>query len=475
MKNIVFFFCDELRPDALGCYGNPAGDMHTPNIDAIANRGYLFEQCFCNSPVCVPSRTSIMTGLYPEDTAVYDNEAALPSFSLPHSVVTFPEVLHTYGYRTANFGKTHLPQQLHPFETDNQQGSEMSLGLTLKERELLQKISPRGEFSFNAASLYPEGKEYYPEKVTSNALEWMAQQADPYFIRISYTQPHSPIIIKQGYETIYQEYPFSGILPDVSNLSEFEQTFAQAVALDTLTEDELIRAKVYYYGMVCWIDNEIGKVLEFLQKQGQLENTIIMLGADHGALRGECRGLGKHVFHRASQSVPLIISDPHYKESRRISALCSNIDIPNTIFHLAGIEAPSQFKGNNLFADNDTPTVYATIGYGEYESCAFPNRQLGRLPGDRGWPRRSCIRTKQYRLDMNTRVNGTYPPIEKADIFFVDCDKYPNEDFNMANDPSYESIIKHLVDKLAEHCSNPVEVSPDQLHISADMAAYAKQ
>ncbi|HHV08879.1 MAG TPA: sulfatase-like hydrolase/transferase [Clostridiales bacterium] len=475
MKNIVFFFCDELRPDALGCYGNAAGDMHTPNIDSIAKRGHLFENCFCNSPVCVPSRTSIMTGLYPEDTGVYDNEAALPAFTLPGSFLTFPKVLHESGYHTASFGKTHLPPQMHPFERDNKQGSEMNLGLSALERETLHKISPRGALSFNMASLYPQDKEYYPETVTSNALDWMAKQADPYFIRISYTQPHSPIIVKRGYETIYKDYPFSGKLPDISHLSEFEQAFAQAIALDTVTEEELIQAKACYYGMVSWIDDEIGKVLHFLQAQGQLDNTILILGADHGALRGECRGLGKHIFHRASQSVPLIIATPDDKGDKRISTLCSNIDLPKTIFHLAGIEAPPQFKGVNLFSGHDPQAVYATIGYGEYDSCAFPARQLGRLSGDRGWPRRSCIRTKQYRLDMNTRVNGVYPSLSEADIFFVDCEKYPDEDFNMADDPAYAPIINDLISKLSAHCSSPVEVNPDLLHIPADMVAGTRQ
>ncbi len=471
MKNIVFFFCDELRPDALGCYGNPAGSMHTPNIDAIAKRGYLYENCFCNSPVCVPSRTSIMTGLFPEDTGVYDNEASLPGYSLPASFITFPEVLQRSGYHTANFGKTHLPQELYPFEIDNQEGSEMGLGLSLTERKALQKITPHGTFSFNAASLYPENKEYYPEKVTSNAIEWMEQQTSPYFLRISYTQPHSPIILKRGYETIYKDYPFSGKLPNISNLSEFEQAFAKAIELDTLSEAELIQAKAYYYGMVCWIDDEIGKVLDFLQKQGQLENTILILGADHGALRGECRGLGKHIFHKASQSVPLIIADPDFKEAQKISSLCSNIDIARTIFYLTGIEAPAQFKGNNLFLNSNSEAVFATIGYGEHDSCAFPARQLGRLSEDRGWPRRSCIRTRQYRLDMNTRINGTYPTYDQADIFFVDCEKCPSEDMNMAADPAYSSIVKYLYSLLSEHCSNPTEVCSDHLHIPMEMVA----
>ena len=475
MKNIIFFFCDELRTDALGCYGNPAGPMHTPHIDSLAKRGTLFTNCFCNSPVCVPSRTTIMTGLYPEETGVYDNEAALSSFSMPVKAVTFPEILHRAGYRTANFGKTHLPMDLQPFELDNQEGSEMHLGLSPAERQGLCKISPRGAFSFNAASLYPEGKNYYPEKVTSNAIHWMKEQTEPYFIRISYTQPHSPVILKRGYEKIYKDYPFDGKLPDIRQLSEFEQAFADAVRLDTMSEEELILAKVYYYGLVCWIDEQIGQVLSFLHDAGQLEDTIILLGADHGALRGECRGLGKHIFHRASQQVPLIIASPALKGNSRVSSLCSNIDIPTTLLHMAGLEVPRQFRGRNLFGHTSANAVYASIGYGEAECCAFPARQLGRLPGKKGWPRRSCIRTADYRLDMNTRIDGAPPIPGEEDIFFVDLRKCPQEDRNMAADPAYTPIINELAENLSKHCRSSIEVNPDMLHIPPEVVLGTKQ
>ena len=86
--NVVYIFSDELRPDALGCYGNQAGKMKTPNIDAIADKGILFKNCCCTSPVCVPSRMSILTGLYPEDTGVYGNEASLSPFTLKEEFQT---------------------------------------------------------------------------------------------------------------------------------------------------------------------------------------------------------------------------------------------------------------------------------------------------------------------------------------------------------------------------------------------------
>lgn len=463
MKNVVMIFCDELRQDALGCYGNAAGPMRTPHMDSIAASGVLFENCFCNSPVCVPSRTSLLTGLYPEETGVYDNEAAYSGFVMPRRPVTFPEVLRSAGYRTASFGKTHLPPQLAPFALDDPEGGEMHMGLSPQERRSLDKISPRGAFSFNAASLYPAGRDYYPEAVTRNALRWMEEQEGPYFVRLSYTQPHTPIIVKRGYEDKYRDVPFSGALPDTGGLSEFERAFADAVGLDTMTEEELIQAKRYYYGMVCWIDDEVGKVLAFLRRKGLLEQTVLLVSADHGALRGECRGLGKHIFNRASQAVPLIISDPAGPRGERRSELCSNIDIPRTLLALLGVEAPGGFRGADLFAPRPPETVFATIGYGEPDSRAFPNRQLGTLPGGRGWPRRACIRKEHYRLDMNVRIDGAAVKEGEEDVFFVDCARCPGEDVNMVSE--YPAVAAAMAEELRAHCRGAVEADPGTLKV----------
>lgn len=466
MKNIVYIFCDELRQDALGCYGNPVGSMKTPNIDSIAANGALFENCFCNSPICVPSRASLLTGLYPEDTAVYDNEAALPSFRLPRPVTTFPQVLAQAGYRTANFGKTHVPPEMAPFQLDVQDGSEMTLGLSRKEVQSLPRIKPRKGINMNVASLYPEDRDYYPEVITRNAISWIQEQTEPFFVRISYTQPHSPIILKRGYEALYQDYPFEDQLPDISQLSQFEQALASAVCLDTLTPQELRTAKAYYYGLVCWVDDQVGQILECLRQQNLMDDTIIVVNADHGALRGECRGLGKHVFNRASQAVPLIIADPEDpQKGRRVPEVVSNIDIARTLLELVKVPVPQQFKGENIMAGQYPGEVYGTIGYGEPDSCAFPNRQLGRLPGDRGWPRRCCIRTQRYRLDLSTRIDAAYTTAENDDLFFVDTQVCPREDRNMARLPEYAEIVKQLRTKLLAHAASATEVPPEMVRM----------
>lgn len=469
MKNVVFIFCDELRADALGCYGNPAGPLHTPNIDRVAKRGVLFEECYCPSPVCVASRTCLMTGMWPEETGAYDNEAALPTFRLPRTVTTFPEELAKAGYVTANFGKTHFPKELHPFQVDDPEGAEMHLGLSQDVRKSLDRVIPRGGLSFNAASLYPEGLDYYPERLTQNAIDWIRQQEGPYFVRLSYNQPHSPIIVKRGYEAYYANHAFSGELPDISGLSEFEQAFAKAVNLGSLTEEEVRKAKIYYYGMVCWIDDEVGKVLSVLEERGELDNTIFIISSDHGALRGEVQGLGKHVFQRKSQQIPLIISAPgQLQPGTRRSDICSLIDLPRTLFGLLGLELPEQFHGSDLFLDPAQTYVYSTKGFGEYFSCAFPNRMMGRLPGDHGWPRRSCIRSRFYRLDMNMRIDGHEPSEDERDLFFTDCIRYPNEDVNLASDPLYADIVAEMKALLLAHGADAVEVDPASITMPKD-------
>lgn len=476
MKNVVSFFCDEMRQDALGCYGNPAGKMKTPNIDSIAAMGTLYENCYCNSPICVPSRVSLLTGLYPEDTAVYGNEAAYPGFRLPEEVVTFPEVLAQAGYKTANFGKTHVAPQMHPFQLDVPDGSEMSLGLTRQEMQNLPRVKPRQGISMNVASLYPEEKtDYYPETVTRNAAAWLQEQSaspQPFFLRVSYTQPHSPIILKRGYEELYRDYPFDSSLPDISGLSDFEKALAEAVRLDTLTSEERRMAKVYYYGMAAWVDDQVGAILQCLQELNLLENTILIFNADHGALRGECRGLGKHIFHRSSHAVPLIIADPSgTPKGRRVRQVCSNIDIARTVLSMVGVPVPAQFRGCSLAQEEYPEAIFSTIGYGEPDSYAFPNRRLGCLPGGRGWPRRSCIRTNDYRLDMNVRIDGLPAAEEDEDLFFVDVRACPAEDRNMAKLPQYAPVVASLRAQLKAHAAHSREVPPESLHAPSGISS----
>lgn len=120
--NIVHIFCDELRQDALGCYGNAAGTMRTPNMDSVARCGTLFENLFLQFSCVRPLKSQYADRAVSGGVGVFHNEAAWKDFTMPCKPLTYPEVLQAAGYHTANFGKTHLPLEMHPFELDDTRG-----------------------------------------------------------------------------------------------------------------------------------------------------------------------------------------------------------------------------------------------------------------------------------------------------------------------------------------------------------------
>lgn len=448
--NYVYIFCDELRTDVLSCYNH--GSIKTPNIDKIAEEGMLFDQCYCNSPVCVPSRFSILSGQYPEKTGVYHNEAAYPSFHLKKEWETFPEIIAKHGYVTASFGKTHIPQTENPvFQFNNEAGGEADLGV--KFDELKNVFRPKGSFKSILAADYPENKKYCPEFVTENALEWIDQQIQPFFARISYLQPHTPIIVKKEFVDMLKNYEFPDKITNYQT-SQFEEQFKKICDIQDMEQHEVAKIKMYYQALVLWIDNEVGKILTYLEQHNLKDNTVIIFHADHGASRGENGALAKQIFAPQSHRVPLIISCKNKVDIGINHNICEGIDLAPTLLSLSDIPIPEHFQGMNLFKEKKD-YVYSTIGFGEANSYAFPNKKQGKYIDDQPWPRRACIRTQKYRLDMNVRQNGQ---TKFDDIFFCDVEKYPLENVNLVNEHEYTEIINDLYNKLKEHVKNSVEV-----------------
>lgn len=459
--NIVYIFCDELRVDALQCYGNPYTTMKTKYMDELAAHGILYENCFCNSPVCVPSRMSTLTGLYPEDTGVYHNEAAIPPYVLDGQYTSIPQLLQAEGYQTASFGKTHLPIGFQPFLYQNEEGSSMSFA---KANLVQDAISPKKQFRSKVGGYLPKEEPYQPDRVVENALTWMREQTTPYFVRISFTQPHTPIIVKEPYQNAYEPHMFPDHFAYESQVSDFEKRFAELIGLDSLSPQELQSMHRYYYGMVHWIDDQIGLVMNELRQRGELENTLFILNADHGASRGENGCLAKQIFAPMSQRVPLLFSYPKaLPQGKRETKLCSNLDVAKTLCSILGIEAPEQFKGNDLLQEAHDPYIYATIGYGSQYSYAFPAKFYGTYSETMGWPRRSCIRMGSYRLDMNTRINDAPVSPDQEDLFFTDSNRYPMENVNLKDDPQVQKILLEMKEKLLAHGMHAKEVSAELL------------
>jgi choline-sulfatase len=462
--NIVWIYCDELRTDALNCYGNPYAEMQTPNIDGIAQRGIRFTNSFCNSPVCVPSRCATLTGLYCEDTGVYHNEANWQHYVFDQPVTTFPEVFKNHGYQTVTFGKTHLPNGMKSWQIEERSDGGMKAFYKDVDPDELAGIKPPG-IPLHIGGRYPADRPYPPEGLTTRALEFIKTAADPYLLRLSFVQPHTPVFPRAPYDTLYQNAPFPDSITMEGSPSDFERRFAENVGAAAMSARDIRLAQAHYYGLVAWIDEQVGKILEALKEAGKTERTILVFGADHGTSLGENGMYQKQVFAPQVHRVPMLITWPGKIEAgQERTDINEGLDLPRTLFNLAEIEPPEQFKGRDIINDTPPEAIYSTIGYGFDFSRQFPNLAVGRFTDNHGWPRRACIRTQRYRLDKTVRMDGKPVPPEQEDIFLADVQEDPREVKNIAGLPENAPIVERLSAMLDHHLADRVEPPPGNIH-----------
>ena len=461
--NIVWIYCDELRTDALGCYGRPEIELHTPNLDCLAANGTRFTNHFCNSPVCVSSRVCTLTGLYPEDTGVYNNEGAWKNFFLPRQLDTFPEVFARNGYRTADFGKLHLPQEMRQstFQRREPAGGDMGFWKDFTDEEVRMVRAPGGGMN---GGVWPSGHPYPPEQVTTNALKWMASAEDPYLVRVSILQPHTPVMPPERFAKLYDGADWHP-LPEVpKGVSAIQKLIAEVHRLHEMGADRFRTAVLNYYAQVAWVDEQVGQIVDFLKERGQLEQTVILFGSDHGNPLGEVGQFEKHTYAPSVHRVPFLVTwDGTLPEGVVRDDICDSLDLPRTLFGLSGIETPAQYKGRDLFSDPAPPAIYSTIGFGQPDSKMGPNGGKGEWFGGRGWPRRSCIRTARFRFDKNMLLDGERPAEHDVDPFLADVVNDPQEIHNLAGDPEYGETVVELSAMLDRHAEGAVEVSPECL------------
>ena len=462
--NVLWIYCDELRTDALGCYGNPHAAMQTPHIDALAQSGVRFDNCFCNSPVCVASRTSVLTGRYPEQTGVYHNEAVWPHYRFGEQFDepprTFPARFAQHGYRTANFGKVHVPASLDVWQHSETDGSGMGEFYEGVDAASLQIVRPPG-IPTAVGGVYPGDRPYPPAKVTDNTLRWLSKidgAHEPFLARVSLLQPHTPVFPPPPFDRLYLHASFPDSVDRSCALSQFEQRFAEIIRADEMSAEEIFLAHVHYYGLVAWIDSQVGRLLDFLHTRGQLEQTIVVFEADHGASLGECGRFQKQTFAPESQRVPRLISWPGTLSAAQRPDLCESLDLARTLCTLADVPADAQFEGRDLFHDLPPAAVYSTIGYGFQSSRAFPNLGVGEYADGRGWPRRACVRTEQYRLDKNVRIGGERVAEMDEDTFLADVRGDPDEKTNLAGEARHDETVTRLSNMLDKHVADAVEV-----------------
>lgn len=466
--NIVWIYCDELRADALACYGHEYLPIQTPNLDKLAESGVRFTNHFCNSPICVSSRACTLTGMYCEDIGFYSNEGAWPNFRLPHQVDTFPQVLSRNGYATANFGKIHIPSEMYQnedtsknvFQVNNEEGGGMGFWTELGDEGVQMIRAPSGGMQ---GGVYPANEPYPPDAVARNAMAWISATEGPFLARISLLQPHTPVIPPAYCAAMYiDDVPVDFVPAIPEGLSEYEKQIGRTHDMLEMDPVKYRMTIAHYYAQVAWIDDQIGLIIDYLTKEGLLEDTIIIFGADHGKALGETGGYEKHGFMPAVHRVPFIMSCPAtLPEGKVDETIGEDVDMARTLFDLAGIESPDQFKGRSLISGPPPEAVYGTIGHGRPFSKMGPNGGRGEWIDGRGWPRRSCVRSQQWRYEKNMLIDSEQPTgKEHIDAFLCDYSSDPKELTNRTNDPALADIEHHLASLLDEHAEGSLDV-PD--------------
>jgi len=227
---------------------------------------------------------------------------------------------------------------------------------------------------------------------------------------------------------------------------------------------QLRTARLHYYALVAWVDSQVGRVLEAIERAGRRDSTIVVFGADHGNPLGDTGAFEKHTFTPTVHRVPLLFSWPGTMVAGTVrNDLSDSLDFARSLCGLAGLAVPPALKGRNLFADPAPEAIYSTIGYGEIDSRMGPNGGRRDWSGGRGWPRRSCVRTARYRLDKNMRIDGHPADPRDEDIFLADVAADPREMTNLAGRPDHADVMKRLSAMLSEHAKGAVEVAHEHL------------
>lgn len=358
--NIVILMADQLTASALRTYGNKVS--LTPNIDKLASQGVVFESAYCNSPLCAPSRASLMTGQFISRNAVYDNAAEFHADS-----PTFCHYLREQGYRTWLSGKMHFcgPDQLHGFDerltTDIYPAD---FGWTPD----WQRPERRLDWYHNMSSVLEAG-----ECVRTNQLDFddealfMARQRlydaarrpseQPFMLLMSLTHPHDPFAIPKRYLDRFREEDIDmpqtrgGDVADDPHSARLRQMYQLEEGL--LNDEHIRRARHAYYGALAYVDDCFGEVVKTLEETGLAEDTIVMVIADHGEMLGERDLWYKMTFFENAVRIPFIVHNPKRFSPKRVTESVSLVDLLPTLTELASGEdrkaqAISPLDGNSL-------------------------------------------------------------------------------------------------------------------------------
>ena len=438
--NVLFVLCDDLRPDALGCYGSK--HVKTPNIDRIASEGVLFQNSFCTTSLCSPSRASILSGLYAHAHGVTNNFTEYPA-----AMDSFPQVLQKAGYATAYIGKYHMGEdndEPRPgydwFVTHKGQGKyfDTEFNINGQKREVV--------------------KGYYTTIVTDMTLDWLKKQnADkPWCMFLGHKAPHSFYTPEPKYEHTFDDvrvpYPDTAFHLDdkpkwikerlytwhgiYGPLFDWRKKFPDDRPEGVKDFENMVHG---YWGTVLSVDDSMARIRSYLEETKQLDNTIIVFMGDNGLLEGEDGMVDKRTAHEASLRVPIIARIPGLAATgKKIPQQVLTVDMAPSILELCGAPALKNIHGKSwvkLIKEGAPDWRTSWFYHYNYE------KQFPYTPNVR------AIRTDEWKYIHYPHGNGK-PDRHLAELYNLKED--PGETTNLIGKPELAGKVAQLQAELAK-------------------------
>lgn len=366
--NVLLIMCDQLPVHALGCYGHPF--IRTPHIDRLARDGARFLNAFAQNPVCCPSRASQLSALYPSNHGVGDNMANLEA-AHPYARFLVDDFADA-GYVTAHVGKWHCARNPHHTRWDEFHFLEESIPAWPQNALRRFDLGPNAVFYGDLlhAGTHPCSAENTgPARITDRALDFLDRFAyHPFFLRVSYLAPHSPVLAPRPYDTMYDPADVT-LPPPLDDPAELDRRPAAvrdyaarchraraASAPAGKSEDALRRHIACSLGLISHVDDQIGRLLDRLRDLDLERNTLVIFTADHGAFWGELGLVEKScvTMYRSLLQVPLLMRLPgRIPAGREIRGFAEVVDTLPTALDLAGVSLQHQVNGRSLAAALD--------------------------------------------------------------------------------------------------------------------------
>ncbi|MCU0913896.1 MAG: sulfatase-like hydrolase/transferase [Planctomycetes bacterium] len=429
--NILVIMSDEHNAGVLGCYGNRI--IQTPHLDRLAAAGTVFQNCYCNSPLCVPSRLAFTSGKYVSRVGAWNNACWLPSADYP----SLPGIMNAAGYESILCGKMHYDATCrYGFrEIGGNMNNDVKTGRGNRrpadDLTPTPGLSPRFE-EFHAGD--SSSILNHDRKVTAATVEFLQNRRageKPFFLLVGYLAPHFPLTVPQEYWDRYKGKVPMPTIPagHLESLPRNYKHLRLGFNVEDAPEDVVRKGRELYYGLTQWLDDEIGKVLGSLAGSAAADNTVVIYTTDHGENMGEHGLWWKNALYEHAARVPLIVSWPaRWQGGQRRLGACSLVDAVQTIAAIGGAKVPADWNGDSMVKWLDDPqTRWKDLAVSEYYAHNIAS----------GY---AMIRQGRFKYVYHTPADATHP----AERELYDLQADPGEFHNLASAPDQKGRVEKM-------------------------------